>query len=182
MAEQDIIAEYRSMSRLWTLRSCLEDTTFYSDPASSRYHCNYYGGLAEHSLNVEVKLLFLTKKMKLIWKDRESPYIIALAHDVCKVGAYLPDGSGGYIKNPNHPTGHGELSVQRVKRYIDLTEEEEACIRWHMGAFVDDGILDFGKEYVHDEWNAFTDAAQKFPNVLWTHAADLLAALNERRR
>lgn len=30
----------------------LESTDFYTAPASSRFHCDYEGGLVEHSLNV----------------------------------------------------------------------------------------------------------------------------------
>jgi len=182
MSERDLIPEYAGMPRLWTLRSCLERTSFFSDPASSRYHCSYAGGLAEHSLNVERNLVKLTRKMDLVWSVPESPYIIALAHDVCKIGAYLPDGSGGYKKNPDRPKGHGDMSVETVKQWIYLTEEEEECIRWHMGAFVEDDIIEDGKEQVHKEWTLYDDAVIRFPNVLWTHTADMMATLIDEVR
>ena len=46
-----------------------------------------------------------------------------------------------------------------------LTEEEVACIRYHMGAFTDKEL-----------WNDYTAAVRKYPNVLWTHTADMIAS------
>lgn len=43
--------------------------------------------------------------------------------------------------------------------------EEILCIRYHMGAFVD-----------QKEWNDYTRAIHECPNVLWTHTADMIAA------
>ena len=43
--------------------------------------------------------------------------------------------------------------------------EEIACIRYHMGAFTD-----------KSEWNDYTRAVKAYPNVLWTHQADMLAS------
>ena len=45
-----------------------------------------------------------------------------------------------------------------------LTEEEVFCIRYHMGA------------YEKEEWDYFDKAIRKYPNVLWTHTADMLAS------
>lgn len=45
-----------------------------------------------------------------------------------------------------------------------LTEEEELCIRYHMGA------------YETDDWDGFDKAIRKFPNVLFTHTADMYAS------
>lgn len=39
------------------------------------------------------------------------------------------------------------------------------CIRYHMGAFTD-----------KSEWNDYTRAVRQYPNVLWTHQADMLAS------
>lgn len=46
-----------------------------------------------------------------------------------------------------------------------ITREEEACIRYHMGAFTE-----------KEEWKDYTDAVERFPNVLWTHTADMIAS------
>ena len=43
--------------------------------------------------------------------------------------------------------------------------EEILCIRYHMGAFVD-----------QKEWNDYTRAVHMCPNILWTHTANMIAA------
>ena len=47
---------------------------------------------------------------------------------------------------------------------LTLTDEEALCIRWHMGAFDE-----------KENWNAYSNAIHKYPNVLWTHQADMYA-------
>ena len=61
--------------------------------------------------------------------------------------------------------GHGDKSVMLMSQYLQLTIEEILCIRYHMGAFVD-----------QKEWNDYTRAIHKYSNVLWTHTADMIAA------
>jgi len=48
---------------------------------------------------------------------------------------------------------------------MKLTPEEVMCIRWHMGAF----------DEKHN-WKYYTAAVKKYPNVLWTHTADMIAS------
>lgn len=152
------------MTRLDILLDRLHNTTYFTDPASARYHLNYVGGLYEHSKNVAANLRYLTKALDLRWQSEDSPEIIGLCHDMCKVGAYIPDVSGEYLRNPSQPVGHGDLSVARAERIIELTDEERACIRWHMGAYDD-----------RENWSRYNDAIHEFRNVLWTHTADMMA-------
>ena len=74
-------------SGLVDLLTWLESTDFFTAPASTRYHGCYEGGLVMHSLNVFAQLKKLCK-----WYDcdatDESIAIVALFHDVCKVGCY----------------------------------------------------------------------------------------------
>lgn len=68
--------------------------------------------------------------------------------------------------NPNTLLkGHGDKSVMLLSQFYKLTEEEVLCIRYHMGAFTD-----------KSEWNDYTRAVNLYPNVLWTHQADMLAS------
>jgi len=164
-------------NRLRALKTALIETTFFDDPASTKYHGAYAGGLAAHSFNVVNNLQHLTEKLGLRWITPESPTIIGLAHDVCKIGAYIPNNTSTvYTWNPNQPPGHGGLSVERTKEWIELTEEEEACIRYHMGAFCNKDIVDIGRDAIQREWNRYTDAIHQFPNVLYTHTADMMAS------
>ncbi len=62
----------------------LDKTDFYTAPASTRFHNNFEGGLAEHSLNVYRELKELTNGE---WSE-ETLIIVGLLHDICKVNNY----------------------------------------------------------------------------------------------
>lgn len=112
-------------------------------------------------------LLDYTDKMGLAWSDARSPYIVGMFHDLCKCDNYkVVDGKWKYNPNMILP-GHGEKSVIMLQNIAPdaLTNEEIACIRWHMGAFDD-----------RNNWEYYTRAVAKFPNVMYTHAADMAAA------
>lgn len=158
----------------------LEQAGFYKAPASKRHHGAYEGALFDHSLQVTYDLMQLTKKLDLKWEREESPAVVGMLHDVCKMEDYtfegeeigmLPDGTP--IKGEQEVkwrsgqlwSGHGDKSLIMLMGHIDLTEEEKACIRYHMGAFTS-----------KEEWEYYTEAVRKYPNVLYTHTADMLAA------
>ena len=151
---------------------------FFYAPASTKYHGNYEGGLFNHSLSVAKHLVGLTKSCQLKWKDCRSPYLVGMFHDLCKIDQYRPERQGVtldgiIIEDPlrweyNPDTllkGHGDKSVMLLSQFYALTEEEIMCIRYHMGAFCP-----------KEEWNDYTRAVRAYPNVLWTHQADMLAS------
>lgn len=143
------------------------DNGFFTAPASTKYHGAVEGGLFDHSRNVFLRLNWLTKQNNLKWQRPESPFIVGMFHDLCKYDQYLPstDGNQAYIYNTNTLLkGHGSKSVMLLSQFITLTEEEMLCIRYHMGA------------YEIEEWSEFDAAIRKYPNVLWTHMADMLAS------
>lgn len=143
----------------------LIENGFFTAPASTKYHGNYAGGLFDHSIEVAKALVDLTEKNGLKWKNPRSPYIVGMFHDLCKIDNYIEDHAGGWMHNLNADPRHGEKSVFFLSNFIFLTEEEILCIRWHMGAFDD-----------RDNWSSFTMAVREYPNVLWTHQADMIAA------
>lgn len=148
------------------IAGALRTTSFYRMPASSKYHLNREGGLFQHSINVLMNLESLTQNLSLNWSRPESPVIIAMLHDACKIGAYFynPDYKC-WERNEDHPEGHGDLSLIVAEELgIQLTDEEKACIRWHMGAFDSP-----------ENWSGFTEAIHQYPNVLWVHTADMMA-------
>ncbi len=123
---------------------------FFTAPASARYHCAYEGGLCEHSLNVYHCLVDYLQRERVqelygLEYSEESVAIVALLHDVCKVGCYKPstrnvkDANGTWHSVPTYqfddplPYGHGEKSVYIVNGFIRLSREEAMAIRWHMG-------------------------------------------------
>lgn len=122
----------------------IEETDFFIAPASTKYHSNYEGGLAEHSLNVYE--LFSEKNKRFdLGLSEETVIIVALLHDICKVNFYNKqtcwrkndsnrwESYEGYKVQDDFPIGHGEKSVIMLLNFIRLTKEEMLMIRWHMG-------------------------------------------------
>lgn len=157
----------------------LVEKGFFEAPASTKYHGSYEGGLFDHSYSVMQILAGLTESNNLRWEREESPYIVGMFHDLCKIDQYCKE---PVIVRGDEPVpdmnlipwkynqntaikGHGDKSVMLLSQYITLTEEEIMCIRYHMGAFTD-----------KEEWKDYTNAVHKYPNVLWTHHADMIAS------
>lgn len=151
-------------------------TDFFRAPASRGFHAAYPGGLYDHCVNVTSQLLSMRDKgVTQPWSRVESPIIVGILHDVTKIGSYTlsqdmnplkHETEAFYIKNPQYSGfgGHGYDSVCKIEQHMGLTEEERLCIRYHMGA------------YETDDWDGYDAAIRKFPNVLWTHTADMLAS------
>ncbi|MBO6266788.1 MAG: hypothetical protein J6M06_01000 [Synergistaceae bacterium] len=147
----------------------LAEMGFFTAPASIHHHGQYDGALFDHSTEVTKALVLLTEKLGLCWQRPESPYIVGMFHDLCKVDNYKRNVSGSgeawEYNNAALLPGHGEKSVILTQRLIQLTEEEILCIRWHMGAFDDKA-----------NWNSYGRSVTEYPNVLYTHTADMIAA------
>lgn len=155
---------------------------FFTAPASTKFHGNHEGGLLEHSASVMKFLVQLTEDNHLNWERPVSPYIVGMFHDLCKINQYRHPVTGhieefngertpiydeqAWEYNPDTLLkGHGDKSVILLSQFYTLTDEEIMCIRYHMGAFTD-----------KSEWNDYTRAVRQYPNVLWTHQADMLAS------
>lgn len=153
----------------------LEKSDFFKAPASTRFHGDHEGGLAEHSFKVYE---ILKEKVKFAGLDipEETIIISALLHDICKTNFYKIDyrnaknSLGVWEKVPYYtiedtiPYGHGEKSVMMLTEYIKLTNNEKYAIRWHMG-------FSEPKELYGTLGQAFT----KYPFALLLHEADLEA-------
>ena len=146
----------------------LDKLGFFTAPASTKYHGAYEGGLFDHSLEVTTQLVTLTDKLGLKWSNPDSPYIVGMFHDLCKCDNYVIDiETGKYKHNPDIIIpGHGDKSVIMLQQLTSITDEEIACIRWHMGAYETDTTL----------WKYYGQAIEKYPNVLYTHTADMIAS------
>lgn len=177
---------------------------FVNAPASTRFHGSYAGGLLEHSLNVYHRLYALVA-FELNQESNEaktseaaaslvpSITIVALLHDLCKVGFYKDDWSnkksysengskqdkGGrfdwvevhqYRVHDTHKFGHGAASVEIAERFMGingLTEEEKYAIRYHMG--------DFANE------RETGDVYNRYPLATLLHMADIAATYLDER-
>ena len=127
----------------------LEDSDFFTAPASTRYHGSHPGGLVEHSINVyECLCDYMARpRVKELYGmnySEESIAIVSLLHDICKTNFYVEttrnvkeDGVWKtvpyYSIDDKLPYGHGEKSVYMVSAYMKLTRDEAFAIRYHMG-------------------------------------------------
>lgn len=162
---ESIMSEAFSADDVEKMASKLADMRFFTAPASTVHHGAYEGGLFDHSYAVTRALLDLTEKLSLEWQDPRSPYIIGMFHDLCKCDAYVFDGNS-IKRNPDmKDKRHAEKSIMIANSLIGLSAEEVACIRWHMGAFDE-----------KENWKKFTAAIGRYPNVLYSHTADMIAS------
>ena len=129
----------------------MNKSDFFTCPASARFHGSYPGGLCEHSVNVYrclVDYLARPRVQELYGLDysEESVAIVALLHDLCKIGCYkagtrnVKNETTGqwekvqtYFYEDKLPYGHGEKSVYIISGFMRLSREEAMAIRWHMG-------------------------------------------------
>lgn len=166
----------------------LDELGFFKAPASSEFHCDYEGGLLEHSLNVYHQMMRIRHFEFEMFPDavghitNESVAIVALLHDVCKAEIYKKvekfrkDKDNKWEKylawKADHsqlPLGHGEKSVIRLLRWgLELTDEEILAIRWHMAKW---DLSDY-----NDAKQGFNAACDKTPLVSMLIAADGLAS------
>lgn len=115
----------------------IENSDFFKAPASTKYHRNYSGGLAEHCLNLLEPLKLSNSRLNESKQlPEDSIIIITLCHDICKEGLYFGD-YGNYFTLKGHPANnkHSLLSIERIKKYIKLTRTERDIILYHMGLF-----------------------------------------------
>lgn len=148
---------------------------FLTAPASIGHHGSYTGGLFDHSYAVAKTLKEYTEALGLMWEDPASPIRVGLLHDLCKIDQYklLPESvdEDGWTDEDDWKyadnlliTGHGTKSVIYIQRFMNrkMTLEEIACVTYHMGAFTD-----------KKEWGNYSNACRIYPNVLFTHTADM---------
>lgn len=116
----------------------------------------------------------------------ETLAVCGLLHDLCKVNFYKVSArnvkneeTGKWEKVPFYqvedqfPFGHGEKSVWLIERFLRLSTEEAAAIRWHMGGF-DDSV----------KGGSFTGsgAFEMWPLCVELHIADLRATYLDEER
>lgn len=134
------------------LLAYMDESGFFTAPASGGNHSHADGGLAEHSVNV----MTIAEKMGVALfggaeynRIQDSVVIAALLHDLGKCGDYgkkmyveniLKSGKQSEAKpwkrNPDLlPLDHATRSIKLATLFIDLTEEEEFAIRYHDGLY-----------------------------------------------
>ncbi len=154
------------------LLSWLQNTDFFTAPASTKYHCACENGLVMHSVSVFNTMM--EKHFEEGVDSVESFAICALLHDVCKAEFYKistrnvkNELTGQWEKQPFYsiedkfPFGHGEKSVFLIERFMRLHLDEAMAIRWHMGNFDDSTGYTVSQAY------------EKYPLAVKLHLADM---------
>lgn len=154
------------------LLAWLQNTDFFTAPASTKYHCACENGLVMHSVSVFNTMM--EKHFEEGVDSVESFAIAALLHDVCKAEFYKISSrnvknelTGQWEKQPFYtiedkfPFGHGEKSVFLVERFMKLRLDEAMAIRWHMGNFDDSSGYTVSQAY------------EKYPLAVKLHLADM---------
>lgn len=153
----------------------LNQTDFFTAPASTKFHCACEGGLTQHS--VSVYNLLIKKHFDESEDNLESFAICALLHDLCKAQFYKVSSrnvknekTGSWEQQPfymvedSFPYGHGEKSVFLIERFMRLKTSEAMAIRWHMGGF---------DEAAKGGAFAISLAFEKYPLAVKLHVSDL---------
>jgi len=150
----------------------LEDSDFYSAPASTKYHDSCPGGLVSHSLRVYDEFKRISAAYPEISVSEESAVIVTLFHDLCKVNFYgvekrnRKNEAGKWESYDAYSVserfcygGHGSKSVYLVQYFMKLTPDEAVAINCHMGA--------------RDPNNDYVDRAYEQCHLAWLlHIAD----------
>lgn len=148
-------------------------STFFNEPASTKYHGAYKGGLVDHSLAVYLAAI-RTSSYYGIQASEVNP-IACLFHDICKVGRYkiIKDNKGDDFKyvydNEYDGIEHGAESLRRLLNIEGIgeliSEPWQIAIAYHMGVF---GVS-------NTEMQNFSTMSERYPEVLLLHHADMIA-------
>ena len=159
----------------------LNETDFFTAPASTRFHEAYPGGLVLHHLKVYNEMVELYELPKFHNVNFASAALVALIHDWCKIQLYttytrnVKDENGQWhakqeykYDSPKFPLGHGGASMFLGERFFKIKMEECLAIRWHMGRW-----------YCSDsELTDLQTACETYPLVHMLQFADQLAITN----
>lgn len=159
----------------------LEEGGFFTDPASSRYHGAWKGGLAQHSLRVLHHVLRLYEQF-CPDTDLMSMLYGTVLHDLCKMGSYEISTrnvkkNNVWVQEPFYmnkngvvTVGHGAESCRRIEKLrINLSEGWYQAVRWHMGNF----------DASETDRYALMAAQKAHPEVLLLQTADIMAGIRE---
>lgn len=157
----------------------LEEAGFFTSPASTKYHGAFPGGLCYHSVNVATEVLGMMAQHQLEDENMNASAVTcALLHDICKAGAYRqttkrqrgPDGKCRTRPPTSTTTAACRWATEKKSLFLlqrlgmELTDQEAAAIRWHMGAYRD-----------HDCYNEMGKAFERYALALFLHLADMTA-------
>ena len=157
-----------------------DSADFFTAPASTRFHNNFSGGLAQHCLNVYENFKSLLE-IKGIEMSEDSIIICALLHDLCKCNTYVVETRNrkneqgqwekyniwATNKDVDIPLPHSSRSIAIIRKFIKLSIKEELTIFYHMGPYG-------GEDYEYR--NMLKAANEKYPQTVLFYVADTIAS------
>lgn len=157
-----------------------DSTDFFTAPASTRFHNNFSGGLAQHCLNVYENFKSLLE-IKGVEMSEDSIIICALLHDLCKCNTYVVETRNrkneqgqwekyniwATNKDVDIPLPHSSRSIAIIRKFIKLSIKEELTIFYHMGPYG-------GEDYEYR--NMLKAANEKYPQTVLFYVADTIAS------
>jgi len=163
------------------VKNWLKNTSFYEDPASTKYHEAFKHGLLYHTLRVYNKMCEVVQIPTFKNVDLSSATLCCICHDWCKIGLYeqykrnVKNDAGKWesvdaYKRGSfpHPLGHGVASAYIAMKLIKLSEEEWLAIRWHMAMF----------NVASNEINEYQQSCEDYPLVHLLQFADQLSIVS----
>lgn len=172
---EELARKYIKRDGLEKLLSWLEQTDFYSAPASTKYHLSVEGGLCQHSLNVFHTMVKLCNDFFNKEENDDNVYngantdvdgafnmeniaLVALFHDICKANCYVRDFKNVKVNGKweqqeywkweeQFVYGHGTKSVYIIQQYMRLYIDEAQAIRFHMGGREDPLSGQYERQY-----------------------------------
>lgn len=142
-----LLREVLDDNQYLAIKEFLENSDFFTAPASTKFHLHCKGGLCQHSLNVYD---LLEEKLDT-WNLKYSDFtvrVVSLMHDWCKIDTYIPStrrvppersGTGQWeveeiwVKDDAYNLGHASKSIYLIQQFLVLTMEEIEAIHAHMG-------------------------------------------------
>lgn len=174
----DLISIKNEVNGIDNILYLLNNSDYFTAPASTKYHLSCPHGLMIHSYNVTQNMLALNELYQANLPKR-TIYICGYLHDINKINSYVETNrnikiSNKWIKIKSYNfekdgiQGHGDLSViMLLKNRLEMTDDEIAAIQMHMGAF----------HYGHS-WETtqqLTNTYLKYDAALLLHLSDMVA-------
>lgn len=168
----------------------LDNSDFFTAPASTRFHASYAGGLCEHSLNVYDNMCTLVKALNIADISDDTILIVSLMHDYAKINYYVETPKNVKVYSPQgskHDTC-GNYDWQTITGYtVDDTKRllygnhemtSEFIVRQFVPLFIDESVAilhhhaGMSKDCAQDN---ITEVFKQNTVALLLHMADMLS-------
>ena len=158
----------------------LTQSDFFTAPASTNYHCNYPGGLCEHSLNVYYNLIklysaFFKDGEQLSQEEYQKVAIVSLFHDFSKMNYYTTEikNMKVYSESGSKKDSMGNYDWQSVQGYVSKPVKDRFMIGNHEenSAYMTNAFIPLTEEeycaIIHHHGSVGYDSTKQNPADFW---------------